>query len=59
MGGGASMRNIDHYLQAALKLPVHIWKLPASEAEIPCAAKNRCALFGGAVALSSLGWRAA
>ena len=59
MGGGASMRNIDHYLQEALKLPVRIWKLPAGEDEIFCAADNRSALFGPAVALSSLAWRAA
>ncbi len=58
MGGGASMRNIDHYLQETLKLPVHVWKLPAAEI-IQCAAANRSALFGPAVALSSLAWRAA
>ena len=59
MGGGASMRNIDHYLAQELKLPVRVWKLPPAEAEIACAADNRAALFGEAVALSSLGWRAA
>ena len=60
MGGGASMRNINHYLTEALKLPVHVWTLSAADATpIECATDNRSALFGGAVALSSLAWRAA
>ena len=59
MGGGASLRNIETYLAESLNLPVHVWKLAADSTPIPCAADHRSAVFGGAVALSALAWRAA
>ncbi len=59
MGGGASMRNIDSHLARALHVPVHIWKVKTDAEPIPCAARNRAAVFGNAVALSALAWSAA
>ena len=59
MGGGATMKNIGPYLAEALSLPVHVWKLDTEAEPIDCAAGNRAAVFGSAVALSSLVWRAA
>jgi type IV pilus assembly protein PilM len=59
MGGGASMKNLGPYLANELSFPVHIWSMPPETDEIPCAAGSRCSVFGGAVALSALAWRAA
>jgi type IV pilus assembly protein PilM len=59
MGGGASMANAAPYLEQPLGLPVHVWKLPARDMPIPCAALARSAVFGPAVALSASVWRAA
>jgi type IV pilus assembly protein PilM len=59
LGGGASMRNVREYLSRILPLPIHVWKIEAGAAPIACAAGQRSAMFGGAVALSALAWRAA
>jgi len=59
MGGGASLRNIGPHLSAALHLPVSIWGVPA-DCELAGATPSRqAALFGPALALSTLAWRAA
>lgn len=59
MGGGASVRNIGPYLSAALDLPVAPWQLPMDRAIDDMLAGRRAALFGPALALSTLAWRAA
>jgi Tfp pilus assembly PilM family ATPase len=59
MGGGASMRNVAPYLEQKLKLPVHVWRVPHEGPGVACAAGNRSAVFGGALALSASAWRAA
>jgi Tfp pilus assembly PilM family ATPase len=59
MGGGASMANIGQHLAQSLHVPVHIWKMSAAEGPIRCAADQRSAVFGAAVALSALAWGAA
>jgi len=59
LGGGASMRNVGPCLERALGLPVHIWNVSPDQAPIPCAAGDRSAVFGAAVALSASAWRAA
>jgi Tfp pilus assembly PilM family ATPase len=58
LGGGASMRNVREYLSRVLPIAVHVWKID-SAAPISCATGRRSAVFGGAVALSALAWRAA
>jgi type IV pilus assembly protein PilM len=58
LGGGASMHNVREYMSRVLPIPVHVWKIDAA-APISCAAGRRSAVFGGAVALSALAWRAA
>jgi Tfp pilus assembly PilM family ATPase len=62
MGGGASVRNIGPHLSAALGMPVSIWGLPP-EREAPrttaqISATLPATLFGPALALSALAWRA-
>lgn len=59
MGGGASMRNIGPYLSAALKLPVSIWHLPPERERSKVVDASQAPLFGPALALSALAWRAA
>jgi Tfp pilus assembly PilM family ATPase len=59
LGGGASLVNIAPYLTQSIPLPVHLWQMPAHEGQIACAAGQRSALFGEAVALSALAWEAA
>jgi type IV pilus assembly protein PilM len=59
LGGGASTRNIASYLEEALKIPVHIWEVSPESTSISCAAGQRAAVFGNAVALSALAWGAA
>jgi Tfp pilus assembly PilM family ATPase len=59
LGGGASMCNAGPWLEQQLELPVHLWKVPHEGPDIPCAAGNRSAVFGGALALSASAWRAA
>jgi Tfp pilus assembly PilM family ATPase len=59
MGGGASMRNIGPYLAAALNLPVTIWHLPPERERSSVVDASQAPLFGPALALSALAWRAA
>lgn len=59
MGGGASMRNVGPYLTAALKLPVSIWHLPPERERPGVVDASQAPLFGPALALSALAWRAA
>lgn len=59
MGGGATMRNIGPNLSQALEMPVNIWRVPTDSPQLACASGDRVALFGPAVALSALAWRAA
>jgi type IV pilus assembly protein PilM len=59
MGGGASLRNIGPYLSAALDLPISIWNVPATRAADTNISAQEAALFGPALALSALAWRAA
>jgi Tfp pilus assembly PilM family ATPase len=59
MGGGASMRNIGPHLTAALRLPVSIWRLPPERDRTGEFPGSQAALFGPALALSALAWRAA
>jgi Tfp pilus assembly PilM family ATPase len=59
MGGGAAMRNVGQNLEQQLGLPVHVWNVPHDGGDIPCAAGNRSAVFGAALALSASAWRAA
>mgnify|MGYP002073266414 CR=1 FL=1 len=59
MGGGASMRNVAPHLCKLLELPVHVWSVPQDpQGSFPPGA-NRATLFGNALALSALAWRAA
>lgn len=59
MGGGASVRNIGPHLAAALQIPVSIWGLPPEREDQSATAGPQAALFGPALALSALAWRAA
>jgi Tfp pilus assembly PilM family ATPase len=59
MGGGASMRNIGPHLCDLLEMPVHVWSVPIDPQLGDVADGNHSALFGTAVALSALAWRAA
>jgi Tfp pilus assembly PilM family ATPase len=59
MGGGASVRNIAPYLSALVKLPVVTWHVPTHSEVDETLQGPRSALFGPALALSSLAWRAA
>jgi type IV pilus assembly protein PilM len=59
LGGGASMRNVDSFLTGQLGIPVHPWSLPHEGDEIACAAGQRAAVFGNALALSAAAWGAA
>jgi Tfp pilus assembly PilM family ATPase len=59
LGGGASMRNIGPYLERALRLPVQIWSVSDPPLPLGDTLPHRLAVFGGAVALSALAWRAA
>lgn len=58
MGGGASLQNIGPYLSAALHLPVSIWGVPADCELVGATPSRQAALFGPALALSALAWRA-
>jgi type IV pilus assembly protein PilM len=58
MGGGASVRNIGPHLSAALDLPVTIWGLSPDRGQSEPLGRQ-AALFGPALALSALAWRAA
>ena len=57
MGGGASLRNIGPYLSAALEIPVSTFEVP--DGRDPAGGDAPTALFGPALALSALAWRAA
>lgn len=59
MGGGASMLNIGPYLSAALNLPVSIWQVSPERERPSVVEAPQAPLFGPALALSSLAWRAA
>jgi Tfp pilus assembly PilM family ATPase len=59
LGGGASLRNIGHHLSSALNLPVSVWELPVENAADRTLRPGEAALFGNAIALSALAWRAA
>jgi Tfp pilus assembly PilM family ATPase len=59
MGGGASVRNIGPYLSAALDMPVTPWHVPMDRGIDDMLGGPRAALFGPALALSALAWRAA
>lgn len=59
MGGGASVRNIAPYLSALVDMPVVTWQVPADREVDESLQGPRSALFGPALALSSLAWRAA
>jgi len=59
MGGGASLRNIAPYLADALGLPTSIWGVPAARERANAISVQEAALFGPALALSALAWRAA
>jgi Tfp pilus assembly PilM family ATPase len=59
LGGGASLRNLCPYLSAALEMPVSIWDLPAVSTPGDKTAGEHAYLFGNAIALSALAWRAA
>jgi Tfp pilus assembly PilM family ATPase len=59
MGGGASMRNIGPHLCNLLEMPVHIWSVQRDPQLDSVTPGNQAALFGGALALSALAWRAA
>lgn len=59
MGGGASVRNIAPYLSAALETPVATWQVPMDRTIDEVLQGPRSSLFGPALALSTLAWRAA
>ena len=59
MGGGASVHNIAPYLAAQLEMPVLAWHVPADRDVNEALRGPRSALFGPALALSALAWRAA
>jgi Tfp pilus assembly PilM family ATPase len=59
MGGGASIHNIAPYLAAQLEMPVVAWQVPADRDVNDVLQGPRSALFGPALALSALAWRAA
>jgi Tfp pilus assembly PilM family ATPase len=59
MGGGASMRHIGPHLEAALQLPVTVWRMPRERERESRFHDSQAALFGPALALSALAWRAA
>jgi Tfp pilus assembly PilM family ATPase len=59
LGGGGSLRNIGPHLSLALNLPVSIWNLPVEHGAGRTFGDGQAALFGNAVALSALAWRAA
>ncbi len=59
MGGGASVRNIGPHLSAELDLPVSIWSVPPARERASSVHDHQAALFGPALALSALAWRAA
>jgi Tfp pilus assembly PilM family ATPase len=59
MGGGASMRNIAPHLCKLLEMPVHVWNVPRDPQGDFASADNQTTLFGNALALSTLAWRAA
>ncbi len=59
MGGGASVRNIGPHLSALLRLPVSIWGVPTNRELAGATPSPQTALFGPALALSALAWRAA
>ena len=59
MGGGASVRNIGPYLSSSLQMPVCIWNVPGELHGNGLVRGQQNALFGTAVALSALAWRAA
>lgn len=59
MGGGASVRNIGPYLSASLEMPVSTWHAPMDRSIDETLQGPRSTLFGPALALSTLAWRAA
>jgi Tfp pilus assembly PilM family ATPase len=59
LGGGASMRNVDSFLTEQLHMPVHSWTMPHEGDAIACAAGQRAAVFGNALALSAAAWETA
>lgn len=59
MGGGASVRNMGPFLSAALDMPVATWQVPLDRGVDQMLQGRRSALFGPALALSALAWRAA
>lgn len=59
LGGGASLRNVGPRLSALLDLPVSIWDLPIAAAPGSATPTDHPYLFGNAIALSVLAWRAA
>jgi Tfp pilus assembly PilM family ATPase len=59
LGGGASLRNVAPYVSAALDLPVSVWDLPVAPQSEAASRSHDSYLFGNAIALSTLAWRAA
>ncbi|MGD9634132.1 MAG: hypothetical protein AB7G28_13815 [Pirellulales bacterium] len=59
MGGGSSVRNIGPLLSTALDMPVATWQVQLDRGVDETLQGRRAALFGPALALSALAWRAA
>ncbi len=59
MGGGASVRNMGPYLADALGMQVELWGVTTGSERATVVRDRLAALFGPALALSALAWRAA
>lgn len=56
LGGGASMRNLASFVQQAVGLPTHVWKMPHETAGGAPPLPFKTVLLSNAAALSALPW---